>query len=270
LYEVKSLASKSRNQAVYALRFLYENIVKKPLDELQCKKLLAKVSKHARRTLISKPDIAKLFATLPRQHRLLYQLMYAAAMRLDDAIQLRVKDFSFDESQITINDCKHEHFRTVPFPRSLHDAVRRQMESVRVLQVHDETDNPNGVPLPGALARKSPDDARSLSWYWLFPSDSLSRDPMTKFFGRNHMHPDHCRKVFRTSLKKAGIDRRIKPHDIRRTAATRMHFEMNMPLVRLQYILGHTSLEQTRQYILEDEIQINGSMSPFDDLPQIN
>jgi hypothetical protein len=42
---------------------------------------------------------------------------------------------------------------------------------------------------------------------------------------------------------------------------------MGMPLVRLQKILAHKSLEQTREYILEDEISINGSMSPFDALP---
>ncbi len=73
-------------------------------------------------------------------------------------------------------------------------------------------------------------------------------------------------KVFKQAISKAGIDRRITPHDLRRTAATRMHFEMNMPLARLQVILGHNSLDQTREYILEDEIKVSGSMSPFDAL----
>ena len=39
-----------------------------------------------------------------------------------------------------------------------------------------------------------------------------------------------------------------------------------MPLKRLQAILGHNSLEMTQLYILEDEAQINGSHSPFDQL----
>lgn len=68
-------------------------------------------------------------------------------------------------------------------------------------------------------------------------------------------------------LKSIDASHRITPHDLRRTAATRMHFEMGMPLSRLQYILGHNSLDQTREYILEDEIAITGSMSPFDALP---
>jgi integrase len=267
LYKGHKLSPKSRNQSLSALKFLYTTVIGIPLDDEECKKLRAKESQFARKTLISKPDIAKLFAALPRSHRLLFQLCYAGAMRLSDAIQLRVKDLNFDDQQITICDCKHDHFRTVPFPRSLHESARKQIESVRVIYSHDETDNPNGVPLPHARATKAPQDARSLKWYWLFPSDVLSRDKSTGFFGRFHLDADHSRKVFRQALNTARIDRRITPHDLRRTAATRMHYEMDMPLCRLQYILGHNSLDQTREYILSDEIAINGSMSPFDALP---
>jgi integrase len=266
LYSVHRLSPKSRNQAIAALKFLYGRILKTPLDDEAMRPMRAKQSQFARRTLISKPDVGKLFQALPNPHRLLFSLCYAGAMRLSDAIQTRVKDYNFDQESITICDCKHDHFRSVPLPRSLHAAVQRQIDSVRVIHGHDATDNPNGVPLPDARVRKAPSDARSLAWYWLFPSGSLSRDQQTGFFGRWHIDPDNARKVFKQSLAKAGIDRRITPHDLRRTAATRMHFEMGMPLARLQVILGHNSLDQTREYILEDEIQINGTMSPFDSL----
>jgi len=266
LYECHQLSAKSRNQSLCAIKFLYSEVIGAPLNEEAAIKLRAKESSFSRKTLISKPDVGKLFQALPNPHRLLFSLCYAGAMRLSDAIKLRVKDVSFDQESITICDCKHDHFRSVPLPRSLHAAVQRQVDSVRVIHAHDAEDNPNGVPLPDARARKAPTDARSLSWYWLFPSNSLSRDRQTGFFGRYHMDPDNCRKAFKQALAKARIDRRITPHDLRRTAATRMHFEMGMPLVRLQVILGHNSLDQTREYILEDEIQINGTMSPFDGL----
>lgn len=270
LYDRRHLSSKSRNQALAALKFLYEKVIGKPLDEDIYKSLRAKQSEYDRRVLISKPDMVKLFAAIPRPHRLIFQLMYAGAMRLSDVIQLRVKDINFDEELICICDCKHDHFRSVPFPKSLHDAVYRQIDSVRVMHSHDAEDNPNGVPLPDARFRKAPSDAKSLAWFWLFPSSVLSRDKQTGFYGRFHADDDNCRKVFRRALCKAGIDRRITPHDLRRTAATRMHYEMGMPLVRLQKILAHVSLDQTREYILEDEISINGSMSPFDGLPSVD
>lgn len=270
LYTDRRLSAKSRNQAIAALKFLYGRVIKKPLDDEQCKALRAKQGNYARRVLISKPDLSKLFVTIPRPYRLIFQLMYAGAMRLSDVLQLRVKDINFDEELICICNCKHDHFRSVPFPRSLHDAVRRQIESVRVIHAHDEQENPNGVPLPDARRRKSPHDARRLAWYWLFPSDVISKDKHTGFVGRYHLDADNARTVFRRSVSKANIDRRITPHDLRRTAATRMHYEMHMPLVRLQKILAHKSLDQTREYILEDEISINGSMSPFDGLPPLD
>jgi integrase len=266
LYTEHRLSAKSRNQAIAAIKFLYAKVIGNPLDDDAIRPLRAKQSQFSRRTLISKQDVGKLFQTLPNPHKLLFSLCYAGAMRLSDVIQTRVKDYSFDQESITICDCKHDHFRSVPFPRSLHALVQRQIDSVRVLHKYDAEDNPIGVPLPDARSRKAPSDARSLAWYWLFPSGSLSRDPQTGFFGRFHIDADNARKVFKSSLAKAGIDRRITPHDLRRTAATRMHFEMGMPLVRLQVILGHNSLDQTREYILEDEIKINGSMSPFDAL----
>lgn len=266
LYERHHASAKTRNQALSALRFLYEIILKCEWNEDAMGKLRAKTSSESRRTLISKPDVGKLLSVMPNPYRMLFSLCYAGAMRTSCAIQLRVKDLIFDEEAIAVCDCKHDHFRTVPFPKSLHERMRRQVESVRVICEHDKDDNPNGVPLPDARRRKAPHDAHSLSWYWCFPSGNLSRDPETGFFGRNHVDKKHAGTVFRNAVRKAGIDRRITPHDLRRTAATRMHFEMGMPLARLQYILGHNSLEQTREYILEDEFAINGSMSPFDGL----
>jgi integrase len=268
LYTQYHLSARTRNQACAALKFLYSNVIGSPLDEDACKKLRAKQSQHTRRTLIGKSHLSLLFRNLPSPHRLLFQLSYAGAMRLSDVIQLRVKDLDFEHEQINICECKHDHFRPVPFPKTLHDAVRNQIKYVETLQLGDFTENPNGVPLPDARRVKAPTDANSLAWYWLFPSDVLSRDRQSGFFGRYHIDADHARKVFKTALAKAKIDRRITPHDLRRTAATRMHFELGMPLTRLQAILGHNSLDQTREYILEDEIAVNGSMSPFDQLTQ--
>ena len=104
---------------------------------------------------------------------------------------------------------------------------------------------------------------------WLFPSDSLSLDPLDGRLKRYHRDDDHLRRIFREAVKRSGIRRRITPHDIRRSAATHLHLA-GMPLKRLQDILGHNSLEATRLYILEDETEINGSHSPFDLLNEVD
>jgi len=57
----------------------------------------------------------------------------------------------------------------------------------------------------------------------------------------------------------------MTPHDLRRVAATHLHLD-GMPLTKLQGILGHNSIEQTRDYIMDGESNLNGSDSPFDKL----
>ncbi|MEM7316837.1 MAG: tyrosine-type recombinase/integrase [Planctomycetota bacterium] len=218
---------------------------------------------------MAKPDIVKLFRAFRPVERLVFQLMYASVLRLSDTTNLRIKDLNFANEQIEISSTKHDHFRIVPFPRSLHDSVQRQIEVAEATHHADAGKNPNGVPVPYAFVRKCPSAPHDFRWMWLFPSDSLSRDPLDGRLKRYHRDDDHLRRIFREAVKRSGIRRRITPHDIRRAAATHLHLA-GMPLKRLQDILGHISLEVTRLYILEDDTEINGSHSPFDLLDELD
>ncbi len=195
--------------------------------------------------------------------------MYASVLRLSDTINLRIKDLNFADEQIEVASTKHDHFRIVPFPNSIHDAVKRQIDVAERIHHDDVSDNPTGVPVPHAFARKCPSAPNDFRWMWLFPSDSLSRDPSDGRLKRYHRNDDHLRRIFHEAVKRSGVRRRITPHDIRRAAATHLHLA-GMPLKRLQGILGHNSLEVTQLYVLEDEAEINGSHSPFDLLDGID
>ena len=151
----------------------------------------------------------------------------------------------------------------MPFPKSIHEKVRRQVEVAEAFHRDDAINNPNGVPVPHAYARKCPSAPRDIRWMWLFPSESLSRDPADGRMKRYHCDDNHQRRIFRDAVLRSGVCRTITPHDLRRAAATHLHLA-GMPLKRLQAILGHSSLDVTQLYILEDESQINGSHSPFD------
>lgn len=92
-----------------------------------------------------------------------------------------------------------------------------------------------------------------------------SVEPLDGRLKRYHSADDHQRRIFRDAVQRSGLGRRITPHDVRRAAATHLHLS-GLPLKRLQAILGHNSLEVTQLYILEDESEINGAHSPFDQL----
>ena len=257
------LSPKTQNQAVSAIKFLFGRVLGKTLAETAENPLRAKEPDRCRRRLIAKPDLIRLFKAFRPADRLVPQLMYASVLRLSDTMNLRIKDLNFADEQIEIASTKHDHFRIVPFPKSIHDKVRRQIEVAESFHREDAINNPNGVPVPHAYARKCPSAPRDFRWMWLFPSESLSRDPADGRLKRYHNDDDHQRRIFRDAVRRSGIRRRITPHDIRRAAATHLHLS-GMPLKRLQSILGHNSLDVTQLYVLEDEAKINGSHSPFD------
>ncbi len=259
------LSPKTQNQAVSAIKFLFSRVLGKPLAEPEENPLRAKEPQKCRRRVVARPDLIRLFEAFRPADRLVPQLMYASVLRLSDTLNLRIKDLNFADEQIEIASTKHDHFRIVPFPKSIHDKVRRQVEIAEGFHRQDALENPNGVPVPHAYARKCPSAPRDFRWMWLFPSASLSRDPADGHLKRYHCDDDHQRRIFRDAVLRSGVRRRITPHDIRRAAATHLHLS-GMPLKRLQAILGHNSLETTQLYILEDEAQINGSHSPFDQL----
>lgn len=253
------------NKATTAVKFLFQKVIEKPWDEKDNNPVRLKQTKKARRRVIARPDLLRFFDSLNAHDRLIAQLMYAGVMRLSDVIRLRLKDLNFDDEQIELSETKHDHFRIVPFPRSIHDDVLRQVESVRVIHKYDAGDNPNGVPIDHSYGRKCPSAPRDLRWYWLFPSDKLSRSPIDGRLKRNHRDMQHIRNRFRDAIRKAGILRRMTAHDLRRVSATHLHLS-GKPLTELQLILGHNSIEQTRDYIMDGESQISGADSPFDAL----
>ena len=57
---------------------------------------------------------------------------------------ITVKDLNFADEQIEIASTKHDHFRIVPFPKAIHDTVRRQVENAERFHREDAIENPNG------------------------------------------------------------------------------------------------------------------------------
>ncbi|MEM6980706.1 MAG: tyrosine-type recombinase/integrase [Planctomycetota bacterium] len=265
LARARNLSPAARNQAMSAVRFLFARVLRTDLVEHDGDALNAKTPSRRRRKSLPRKSILKFFDYLPREVRLMANLQYAGVMRIDDVVNLRWKDINFDDCQIAIASCKHDHFRIVPFPRSVHDAVRQQMNRVRTLHAMDIRHKRYGVSVPYAYARKSPSAPMDFGWWWVFPSRKYSIDPADGVFKRYRRHKDAVRKTYKQARRDAGILQTLTPHDLRRNAAKHLHYR-GMPIKRLQDILGHARLEQTRAYILDDETQIDGTMSPFDDL----
>jgi len=251
----------TQNTALQAVLYLYREIYGVQIQNVQA--MRAKRASHTREVM-SVEDVRKLFDELSGVDLLAAQLMYGCGLRISDVVGLRLKDISFDRKQLSVKAGKGDKWRFTCFPEVLHDSVARQIESVRFIWKNDQTQNPNGVALPDAFRRKSPSACNDLRWYWLFPSDTLSRGD-DGVLCRWHRHEDHIGRQVSTAAKRAGIMTRVTSHVLRHSYATHSH-EQGVPMRTLMELLGHVDIRTTEIYVHADQHAATAAKSPLESL----
>lgn len=257
----KHHSKNSQNVALQSVLYLYREILGIEVDNVQA--MRSKRPQHVR-DVLSVEEIRKLFGQLNGVPLLAAQMMYGCGFRISDLVGIRIKDISFDRRQIVVRATKGDKWRYTSFPECIHAAVQRQIESVRVVWNRDETENPNGVSLPDRLRVKMPRSARQLAWYFLFPSDTLSRGD-DGVLCRHHRHPDHLARTIKDASERAGILKRVTSHVLRHSYATHAH-EQGVPMRILQQLLGHNDIRTTEVYVHADEHQATSAQSPLEQL----
>jgi integron integrase len=256
------VSASTQNQAFSALCFLYRWIIKKPLEDVSA--LRSKIGSRVRE-VVDESELVAMFAELSGVALLCARMMYASNFRIGELGKLRMKDISFARQQITIHAAKGKKDRIVQFPPILHDAVRRQMESIRVLWKHDLEDGRNGVSLPDAFGRKSPNSHTEFAWYYLFSADQYSKCPHTGRLLRHHRDMDNIGRQIKNSAIKSGCSKRITSHCLRHSYATHS-LENGVPVHVVQQLMGHSSLEVTQTYLHVTKTGITSAESPLSKL----
>jgi integrase len=100
----KNVAASTQNQALYAILFLYREVLKQELD-LKVNAVRAKSTKYLP-TVLTKEEVFTIIEQLSGVYQLLIKLLYGTGLRLNEGLQLRVKDFDFAQRQIVVRDGK--------------------------------------------------------------------------------------------------------------------------------------------------------------------
>lgn len=258
---VNGRAKNTQNTALQSVLYLYREVL--GIDIQNVSAMRSKRPKHTREVM-SVEEVGVLFDHLSGVDLLAAQLMYGCGLRISDVVGLRLKDISFDRKQLSIKAGKGDKWRFTSFPKVLHDSVRRQIESVKVLLRRDKDDNPNGVALPDNYRRKCPSAGLDLRWYWLFPSDQLSKGE-EGIICRWHRHEDHIGRQISQAAKRAGIMTRVTSHVLRHSYATHAH-EQGVPMRTLMELLGHNDIRTTEIYVHADQHQATAAKSPLESL----
>lgn len=260
---VERCAKSTQNTALQSVLYLYREILGIQIENVSA--MRAKRAQHTREVM-SVEDVSRLFNELCGVDLLAAQLMYGCGLRIGDTVGLRLKDINFDRKQLSIKAGKGDKWRFTSFPEVIHESVRRQIDSVRVIWRHDQNQNPNGVALPDSYRRKAPSAANDLRWYWLFPSDNLSRGE-DGLLCRWHRHEDHISRQISGAAKRAGIMTRVTSHVLRHSYATHAH-EQGVPMRTLMELLGHSDIRTTEIYVHSDQHQATAAKSPLESLYQ--
>ena len=148
----ENVSAGTQNQALSAILFLYREVLRVELPWLEG----VTRAKRSRRvpTVLSRDEVARLFAQLDGRAALLARLLYGTGMRLMEGLRLRVKDVDFARNEIVVRDGKGGKDRHTVLPRSLVEALRAEVERARVLHAQDLALGAGSVWLPHALARK--------------------------------------------------------------------------------------------------------------------
>jgi site-specific recombinase XerD len=155
----------THHQALCALLYLYRQVLGVELPWMQS---IGRPRQRERvPVVLSRDEVARLFAALPPDEPPLLRLLYGAGLRIMEGLRLRIKDLDFDRRVIVVRDGKGGKDRVVMLPASLHDALRTQVAHSRAVWAEDRAAGRAGVWLPQALEAKFPRAAGSWAWHWV-------------------------------------------------------------------------------------------------------
>ena len=241
----RSVAVNTQNQALNALVFLYSQVLKLPLGDLE--NFVRAQRPRRLPVVLTRDQVRSLIAVIPGTHQLMARLMYGTGMRLMECVRLRVKDVDFDYHQIVVRNGKGGKDRVVPLPEVLNDALAKHLVAVRAVHNNDCARGFGEVYLTQALHRKFPGAGRDWRWQWVFPSGRLSVDPRSDHTRRHHLHENALQRAIKLAAQSAGIDKKVSTHTLRHSFATHL-LEAGYDIRTVQELLGHSDVSTTMIY----------------------
>lgn len=241
----RKVSASTQNQAFNALLFLYRHIIKKDFGDHKDVPR-AKQSKRIP-VVLSRREIDAVLKHLSYPYDLVVKLLYGCGLRLFECLNLRVKDFNFDEGILTVQDGEGKKSRTVPIPKSITPELLKQLEAVRALHEADLKTGYSGAFLDNLLEKKYPKAAREFIWQWFFPQQSLTQVAGTKEIRRYHLHATHVQEALYEAVRRAKLTKRVTSHTFRHSFATHL-LQANYDIRTIQTLLGHSDVRTTMIY----------------------
>ena len=261
LASIEKVSASTQSQALSAILFLYREVLGIVLtDQID--------SIRARRTtrlpvILSVPEVNRLLSSLSGTELLLVEMLYGTGLRMQELLNLRIKDIDFNQSRIQVVSGKGFKDRLTLLPHTLIDTLKAHIQKVKELHQKDTSIGLGFTFIPNALSRKYHNIGKDFIWQFLFPSNKIFKDATTGNSGRWHIHEDSVARIIKRAAKKAMIDKHVTAHTLRHSFATHL-LDLGVNLRIIQNLLGHTSPNTTMVYTHLTTEVFGKAISPLD------
>jgi integron integrase len=238
-------SASTQNQALNAVLFLYKEVLHinvGPLGQFPRANRPRKLP-----VVLSRPEIQKIFANLAGDELLMARLLYGAGLRLNECVNLRIKDVDFDLRTITVKSGKGDKDRVTMLPRSLIPSLKLHLDRIYELYKRDMLQGYSGVTLPYALATKYPNAPTEWCWQFVFPATRHCVNIDTGEVFRHHIDPSVLQRAIKIAVHRSGCTKNASCHSLRHSFATHL-LEQGYNIRTVQELLGHSDVRTTMVY----------------------
>jgi integron integrase len=240
----RGVAASTQNQALAALTFLYDAVLRRPLSRVDG---IAPAHRPRRvPVVLSERELRALLAQLRSPIGLCAALMYGSGLRVGECVSVRVKDVDLDRGEIVVRGGKGDKDRRTPLAKRCIGPLRRWLDAQAELHRVDQRGAVSVTGLGEALERKHPGAAREWVWRYVFPASRTFRDA-GGVRRRHHLHESLVQRAIKAAAHAARIDKRVTSQSLRHSFATHL-LEAGADLRTVQELLGHTDVRTTMVY----------------------
>lgn len=261
LKEEKRLAASTINQAINALRFLYESVLNIKIDKSY--NTFTDIEKH-HPIILTRDEIKELLKYLDKDKWLMTCLMYGCGISISECLQLRIRDIAFKNNLIRVGNKECCRYTILPF--SLKSQLLLQISKVKILrQQYINSMNYEGVFLPDSVKINNKCTSSDIDWHYLFPSNNLRPLKSKGTYIQNHFSESYLQKAIKEALRKSNISKKICCHTFRHSFAVHL-IEDGYDIHIIQKLLGHKNAHSTMIYKEIAHIDIKKIVSPLNSI----